>query len=74
MKVTPHELFQAVKRGITDEVLTGEELCSRLKIEASSLKYLTKTKQIPSAKVGNTRRYIWSEIVDWLKKGGTQHI
>ncbi len=54
----------------TEEVMTLEELAKFLKIGETTLYQLTRSGELPARKVGREWRYLKSEIIAWLKKGG----
>jgi excisionase family DNA binding protein len=53
-----------------DGVMTIEEVAAFLKISETTAYQLVRAGEIKGRKVGREWRFLKSEIVDWLKKGG----
>ncbi len=53
-----------------DAVMTIEEVAAFLKISETTAYQLVRSGEIRGRKVGREWRFLKSEVVDWLKKGG----
>jgi excisionase family DNA binding protein len=53
-----------------DSVMTIEEVAAFLKISETTAYQLVRSGEIRGRKVGREWRFLKSEVVDWLKKGG----
>ena len=57
-----------------EEILTGEQVATRLKLEPSTVYELTRRRNkrpMPSYRAGKYLRFYWSEVEAWLKQSRT---
>lgn len=54
------------------EILNVKSLAEFLGMSESKVYQLVQTGKIPSSRIGRSYRFVRSEVVTWLKNGGTK--
>lgn len=56
------------------EVMTREEVAKMLRVEPTTIAWMTKMRKIPSMRVGKHRKYIRSHVMNWLEQESRRSI
>ena len=58
----------------TEEVLTTEEVCKLLRLSRQTIYKLVEQGKLPGTKVGQSYKFLKSELIEFLKGSGAQQI
>ena len=58
----------------TEEVLTTEEVCKLLRLSRQTIYKLVEQGKLPGTKVGQSYKFLKSELIEFLKGSGAQKI
>src|SRR5215469_4153300 len=74
LRVLPAVASSFPVSNLPEEILTGEQVAERLKLEPSTVYELTRRRNkrpMPSYRAGKYLRFYWSEVEAWLKQSRT---
>ena len=58
----------------SEEVLTTEEACKLLRVSRQTIYKLVERGKLPGTKVGQSYKFLKSELIEFLKGGGAHEI
>ena len=62
------------KSDFDDEILTTEEACKLLRISRQTIYKLVDQGKLPGTKIGQSYKFLKSELIGFLRGGGAQQI